>query len=180
MTQPQSQEEIGPVVHALQGMDHLLDLVWEPKAVMVAKGSYSPLGQLVPPRYEGRWQVIRYDTHNWHEDRRHNGRQYCVICTVTETIDADGIRCMVKDGAYAPIGPWLVDFMHMADAANMKAMSAIRAKLWGQEDAAELAGESDSDAMFTEALDKTHFNAVYAGGVGNWQGKGMDFSNTKE
>lgn len=180
MHQPQSQDEVEPVVRALQGIDHLLDVVWNPKAQMIAPGAYSALGVATPPSYDGRWQVIRYDTHNWHNERTINGRQYCVIVTVTETYDADGIRCMVKNGAYAPIGPWLIDYMHAADAQNVKAMTAIREKLWGQDDALEAADDAESDAMFRDALDKTHFDAVHAGGVGNWQGKGMDFTQPKE
>lgn len=179
MLAPQSLDEIEPVVSVLRGMDHLLSIIWEPKGKKISTGSYSVLGVASPPVYEGRWQVIRYDTANNHETRTHNGRQYCVICTVTQPERVDGILCLTAKGEYAPIGPWLIEVMQAADAANVRMATELRKKLWAQDDALETAGDCDEDAMFREALDKTHFSANYAGGVGNWQGKGMDFT-TKE
>ena len=175
MLAPQGDNEIAPVLSALRLIDPLLSVIWNPKAVMVGKGSYTALGVATPPAYDGRWQVIRYDTHHWSPTR-----DYCLICTVTETIVVDGIRCLVAGGKYAPVGPWLVEFMQAADAQNVRTMTALRKKLWAQDDALDNADESESDAMFIDALDKTHFDAAYAGGVGNWQGKGMDFTPPKE
>lgn len=175
MEAPQSQDEVGPVVAALKSIDHLLDIIWQPKAFMTARGSYSVTGTMTPPTYAGRWQVIRYETPNLSAKR-----DYCVICTVTEPVIHNGVRCLTEEGPYAPIGFWLVDFMHAADSANTKAMEAMRAALWSAEESIEHQHDAAEDAMAMESLDHVHFHANYAGGVGNWQGKGADFTPTKE
>lgn len=175
MNAPQSVDEIGPVVAALKGIDHLLDIIWNPKAFMIERGSYSVLGHVTPPKYAGRWQVIRYETPNLSVRR-----DYCVICTVTEPVEHRGILCLQEEGPYMPIGWWLVDFMQRADSANTKAMERLRAQLWAEEELLEHATDCAHEGMAIEALDHVHFDANYAGGVGNWQGKGADFTPTKE
>jgi hypothetical protein len=166
------------VVEALQRIDHLLDIIWQPKAFIVERGMYSVFGTLTPHTYAGRWQVIRYDTATLHPDRLLNGRSYCVICTVTTLAEHNGVPCLQQNGGYMPIGWWLVDFMQAADAANVQAIARLRARLSADEDRIEHA--ADDDAGDREALDRVHFDAVFAGGVGNWQGKGADFTPTKD
>lgn len=171
MDAPQSQDEVGPVVDALRRIDPLLDVIWNPKARMVERGAYSVLGKATAPKYVGRWQVIRYDTP--HTDSRRN---YCLICTITRPEVRDGITCLVDNGEYMPVGSWLVDFMQSADAANTRACEALRARLWAQDDALDSANDTADAAMATDALDRVHFDANYAGGVGNWMGRGAAFS----
>lgn len=175
MDAPQSKGEVEPVVRALKGMDHLLDLIWNPKAFMLERGSYSVLGQLIPPTYAGRWQVIRYDTPNLSPTR-----DYCVLCTVTQPVTHNGVVCLTEEGPYAPVGEWLVRYMQAADAANVRAATAMRARLWAAEEAIEHRHDAADDAMAAESLDHVHFHANYAGGVGNWQGKGAAFSPSAE
>lgn len=179
MLAPQSDSEVRPVVDALQRMDALLDVRWNPEAVMLAKGSYSELGKLIPPTYDGRWQIIRYDSANTGHAGVHEGRGYTVICTITEpTIDDHGVIAMAalrEGGAYAPLGEWVVTMMQQADAANVRQFEAIRRHLWAENDRAEDARDRLDEAAAIEALDHNHFQANYAGGVGNWQGKGADF-----
>lgn len=176
MDAPQSWEEVGPVVRALQGMDGLLDIRWNPCAFVLDKGAYSVTGKLTPPTYAGRWEVIRYQT----ASRLHAEREYTVICTVTKPQEFGGVLCLVARGEYMPIGEWLVDFMRSADAANVRHMTELRTKLWAHDEVLDHARDSAEEAMAREALDRVHFDAVYAGGVGNWQGKGTDFTPTQD
>ena len=169
MDAPQSMDEVRPVVEALQQLDGLLDIRWNPKAFQLEPGSYSEFGKLTPPTYAGRWEVIRYQTPNLSD-----ARDYCVLCTVTEPKDFDGILCLVDRGPYMPVGSWLVEYMRSADAANVRHMTDLRNKLWAQDDAFQHADDAAAEAMDREALDRVHFGAVFAGGVGNYQGRGFD------
>lgn len=175
MLAPQSWDEVGPVVEALQRLDGLLDVIWNPKAKMLARGAYSALGILTPPSYAGRWQVIRYNT-----EHTNSRRDYALICTVTQPVVVDGIRCLQADGEYAPVGWWLVELMQSADASNVRAFTALRNKIWAQDDALDTQDDAADDAMARESLDHVHFKAIFAGGVGNWMGKGADFTSTSE
>lgn len=169
---PQSDSEVLPVVEALRRLDPLLDVRWNPKKHVLVPGSYSVLGERIDPVYDGRWEVIRYQS----ASQLHRERDYAVIVTVSALIDVDGIPCMIDKGPYAPLGEWLVRYMQAADAANVQAFTAIRNKLWAQDDALEHAKDAEGEAKDRDALDRVHFDAVYAGGVGNWHGKGADFS----
>lgn len=171
MQAPQSRDEVEPVIRALQRMDGLLDVIWNPQAKMTSRGAYSVTGKLTPPTYEGRWQVIRYQT-----EHTNSRRDYALICTVTAPIDVDGIRCLQADGPYAPVGEWLVALMQSADAANVRTFTALRERLWAQDEKIEHEHDAAEEAMALESLDHVHFKGVYAGGVGNWMGRGANFT----
>lgn len=173
MLQPQSDDEIQPVIEALRRLDPLLSVRWNPKAVLLTTGSYTALGKATDPTYDGRWEVIRFET----ATKMRDDRDWALICTVTAPVEYGGTRCMVDVGAYAPIGAWLVEFMHAADAANAKAFAALRDRIHAEDDRRELAKDSFDDAAGRNALDRVHFDAVYAGGVGNWMGRGADFGS---
>ncbi len=179
--QPQSDEEIRAFVEQLRAAvnDPLLDIRWNAKAVMLAPGSYSVLGQRIDGRYDGRWQIIRYDD----PTRGHAGlnpeRGYTVICTVTELCEQEGILYMVplrEGGAYMPICDRLITFMRQCDSQNTAYFEELRKKVWAQHDRAEADLDKLDDSAAIEALDHVHFQGNYAGGVGNWQGKGADFA----
>jgi len=172
MLAPQSMDEVQPVIDALRRIDPLLDVIWNPNAKLLTRPFYSVTGQLTPGTYDGRWQVIRYNTAHTSAQR-----DYCLICTVTKPTEVGGILCLVDDGEYMHVGPWLVDLMRSADAANVRAFTEIRNKLWAQDDAIEHANDAAEEAAEREALDKVHFDAAYAGGVGNWQGTGAAFTH---
>lgn len=180
MLAPQSDEEIRPIVEGLKQLDQLLDVRWNPEAIIVAKGSYSALGKRVNPVYDGRWDVIRYDSPTHGHAGVHPDRGFTVICTVTEPKRENGILFMVplrEGGRYAPLGDWLLEFMRQSDAQNVNAFTALRQKLWAESDRAERAEDAINEGAVREALDHNHFHANYAGGVGNWQGKGADWKD---
>lgn len=170
--QPQSDRDIKPIIDRLRELDSLLNVRWNAEAILLEKGSYTETGKLIPPRYDGRWQVIR-DLPRGEES--HDGKPYTVICTVTEPHREGGILFMVKDGPYAPIGEWLLEYMHAADAANVRAFSELRDRLWRQHEAIEDREAQIDEAEAREGLDRVHHKANFAGGQGNWQGKGADF-----
>jgi hypothetical protein len=171
---PQSKEEIRPIIESIQTIDRLLDIIWNPQAVLLEKGRYSEIGKLIPPIYDGRWQVIRHQTENFHPERG----DYAVICTLTTPERHDGILCLTHDGPYAPVGEWVIELMRSADAQNVRQFEAIRNKLWRQHDLMEEREADINEAEAREGLDRVHFDANYAGGVGNWQGKGADFADS--
>lgn len=169
---PQSQEEVGRIVRELRLMDPLLDILWNPKAILVEKGSYTETGKLIPPIFDGRWEVIRHQTENMHPERG----DYAVICQLSQPARQDGLLYITKDGPYAPVGEWVLELMRSADAANVARFKAIRDKLWAQHDKLESDADKINESEAREGLDRVHFDANYAGGVGNWQGKGADFA----
>jgi hypothetical protein len=114
MLAPQSDAEVRPVVEALQRLDPLLDIQWQPKAILVRRGSYSVHGTRVDPEYDGRWEVIRWDT----SVSLHKERTWTRITLVTQLDLTGKYPQMVCDGPYMPIGPWLVSFMQLWDAAQ--------------------------------------------------------------
>ncbi len=152
-------------------MDRKLDVIWDEKAVMIATGSYSELGKLIPPTYDGRWKVIRHNTENLHPERG----DYAVLCTVTEYARKDGILFLIHDGGYAPVDDRLLELMRSADAQNVRAYEELRRRLWAQHDKMEADADAINEGEAREGLDRVHFKANYAGGVGNYQGKGADF-----
>lgn len=172
MLQPQSDEEIRPYIEELKRLDPLLDVRWNPESVMLTKGSYSELGKAIRPTYDGRWEVIRYQTASWRGD----DRPFVVICTVTEFGREGGILFMIKGGAYAPIGDWLLELMRSADSANVEQFTKLREKIWAQHDAADRAHDEIDEGAMREALDHQAFRQNFAGGVGRYHGKGADFS----
>lgn len=174
--QPQSDREIQPVIEQLRGnLDQLLNIVWNAQAILIAKGSYTETGKLVPPVYEGRWQVIRALPRN----EQTPDRQHTVICTLTEPQRQDGLLFMEKNGPYAPVGDWVLELMRAADAQNVRAFTERREKLWRQHNLLEEEEGKINEDEAREGLDRVHFKANYAGGVGNWS-KGADFGEVSK
>lgn len=116
MDQPQSDDEVALVERQLRSLDQGLSIRWNPRARVVRTGRYDGYGQLIPPAYEGRWEVWRHALTG--EDQR--------IWTVTE----QGSR----DGEYRPIDQRLVDDMRRWDAANVRAFQELRTRLWCEHD----------------------------------------------
>lgn len=174
--QPQSDREIRPIVEALRAMDEKLDLVWNPKQHMLTPGSYSETGKLIPPEYDGRWNVIRHQTENLHPERG----DYAVICVLSEPRRQDGILYLTKDGPYAPVGEWVLELMRSADAQNQRTFKALRHKLWAQHDQLHENDAKINEAEAREGLDRVLHKVNYAGGVGKYAGKGADFSGPQQ
>lgn len=156
------------MIEALKRLDHLLDVIWDPKAKMVARGSYDVLGGRLDPVYDGRWKIIRFDTPNL-DDRRN----YAVITTVTERVPvAPGHKAMTMqvDGAYAPIGMWLVEFMETWDRAQTAWVDAMAA-MDREHESAETIAHNDYVAAHQEAAHKVFRNAGGITLVGGAQSK---------
>jgi hypothetical protein len=127
MDAPQSDDEVRPVVAALQRIDPRLDVLWNPRCVLTRTGGYDAEGRLVAPTYEGRWQVILHDraiqTATW--------RDHVLVCTVTPpAADAPaGVPALTHNGPYAPLGEWLVEHLRAIDQANAASMAKISAAI---------------------------------------------------
>lgn len=175
MLAPQSDEEVRPVVEALRRrLDPLLDIRWEAKAVMTKRGHYSAIGESRLPEYDGRWEIIRYDpSASLHDDRIHNGQPYVRIIRITELASggiANKYPVMVADGAYAPVGMYLVAYMAVWDRAQQHFIKAMDA-LWEEHEAVDRLNHADSQAAHQEALHKVyreHGGEYWTGGA---QGK---------
>lgn len=171
-TQPQSDRDIRPIIEALQQIDPKLNIVWSPQHHIIEKGSYSPLGKLTPPTYDGRWLVIRHETENFHPERG----DFAVICVLSAPQRQDGILFITKDGPYAPVGEWVVELMRSADAQNVKMYAALRKKLWAQSDAVDDADGRINEAEAREGLDRVLHTTNFEGGRGKYPGQGADFA----
>jgi hypothetical protein len=158
---PQSGQDVQQVVEDLQRLDPLLDVRWEPKGKMVKRGSYDALGRVIRPVYDGRWQIIHYDT----SVKTADWRQYTLICTVTEPVRmAGGLMAMSADGEYAPLGPWLVEFMRQADKHNQEGARRMRERLDAMNDRSDQAAIDAGDDATAEAAGKQYFEGTKAGG----------------
>lgn len=149
MLQPQPDDEIRPVVEALRRLDPLLAIKWQPEAVLVERGAYSVLGKATRPTYDGRWQIVRYET----PSKLHDDRDYAVIITVTAIDASDPGRCMISRGPYAPIGAWVVDYMQRWDSAQARFADEMD-KVWAQHEMAERGDVSNQHALNQEVLNR--------------------------
>lgn len=137
------------MVEALRRLDPLLDVKWDPKAIMTAGGSYSVGGIARRPEYDGRWLVVRFDT----PTKLRDDRDYVVITMVTAIDETDVGRCMISRGPYAPIGMWLVGYMQRWDSAQAH-FAAEMEQLAAQHDAAEALDTTNDAALHQEVLNR--------------------------
>lgn len=175
MIAPQSDAEIRPFVEALQRIDPLIDIRWDPKAVMLDAGSYSVLGKAILPTYDGRWQVIRWQA-PLSRTPTNDRSDFIIITTVTEYTRKNGILQNIRGGAYEPVDDRLVELMRSADSHNTEQFRKLREKLWAANDQVDIDADKINDAEAREGLDRAHFKANYAGGAGNWLATGADFT----
>lgn len=165
MIQPQSDEAIRPIVDELKRLDSLVDVRWNPTAVLVKRGDYTVLGKRTDAEYDGRWQVIRYDTPGIHD------RNYVVLVTVTQPvrIGKRQILMMQSKGPYAPIEHWLIEYMQTWDAAQRR-FAENMASMWADHDQAEIAAVDAhvrDRAAHQEAAEKVYREG---GGGEYWMG----------
>jgi hypothetical protein len=157
---PQSGDDVRLVVEALQQLDPLLDIRWEPCARLIKAGSYDALGKLVAPIYEGLWEVVRYDSFNtatW--------RQHTRICFVTKPVRiAAGLDAMPADGEYAPLGMWLVAFLRQADQWNQEEARRRSKELDALNERLDAQRIGDGEDGIEEAASKQYHAGTKAGG----------------
>lgn len=160
---PQSEDEIAPIRAALRSRcnDPLLDLRWNAQCFR-KKTAYDAQGLVAGETWEGRWQVVRYDT-----DRLHLERSFAVICTVTAIDPPNAVRkypIMTDHGDYMPIDYRIVDYMQLWDRANGRLAKEAMQQAWAEHDLAEQ--PEDTRAANQEGLEK-----VYHAAAGKyWQG----------
>jgi hypothetical protein len=157
MDAPQGPDEVRPVVEQLRLLDPRLDVLWNPRCVLVTAGGYDALGRLIAPVYDGRWQVILHDralqTATW--------RDHVLVCTVTApAADAPpGVHALTHDGPYAPLGEWLVEHLRAIDQANAANVARISAAL----DAAAARQDRARDDATAEAVGEACRRAFHTG-----------------
>lgn len=117
MDAPQSREDVDRIERQLQALDAGLTIRWNPRARVVRVGRYDCYGHLIPPEYEGRWEIWRHALDG--QEQR--------IWVVTEQDSSDG--------EYRPIDDRLVTDMRQWDAANVHAFEDLRKRLWAEHDA---------------------------------------------
>jgi hypothetical protein len=166
--QPQSDEEVTRVVRGLRALDVRLDVVWNPSAVCIKKSFYDVMGHSLPAIYDGRWQVIRHDTESLHAGKP------LVVVTVTQPVRSGPrqILMMERDGAYAPLGDWLVEYMQTCDAAG-RAYVAMMLEKQRLDDGVE----AEQDALIHDtAAHQEAAEKVYHDTAGPyWMGRGANF-----
>lgn len=165
MNQPQSDEQIRPVVEALRRRDPLLDVIWDPKARMLKPGNYDAAGGIrTDPVYDGRWRVIRRDTNGL------QNRDYVIICTVTKPtrIGRRQILFMEENGEYAHVEEWLTEFIDTWDRAARHAMDVEKER---DRIDAEIDAEEDTRAAHQQALEKVFHESGGTHAIGGAQGK---------
>src|SRR3954471_3031712 len=108
MDAPQSAVEIAPVEQALRLLDDQLRIVWNPMCVASRPGYIDALGQVSPPVYDGRWEIIRLQGH----------------------IDPNPVVIWIWGTELGPARPYravdysLVEFMRKWDASNREVIDA--------------------------------------------------------
>ena len=158
---PQSGEDVESVVRDLKPLDVRLGVRWEPRAVLVRRGRYTGEGKLIDPVYRGLWEIILDDkqagTADW--------RSWTRICFVTEPTEvATGLRAMAQDGAYAPLGPWVVEFLRQADKHNRDEAQRLSKRLDSMNERNDEAKLADGDDAIEEAASKQYHAGTKAGG----------------
>lgn len=165
MSAPQSDIEVLPVVAEINRLvDPHLDIVWNPKAVMVAKGSYNAVGQRTEPTYRGLWEIRRLRDPNATESHR-DWRHIMYVTEPKPPLGPDQPELMQEDGPYAPVGEWLVRYLCKLDRYNVRTYTQLQADL----DTQNAKAKRDQDAAMQEAyaphIDRTYFDGTMEGGV---------------
>lgn len=158
---PQSGEDVASVLRGLRELDPRFGIRWEPRAVMVERGSYDPLGKVVEPKYRGLWEITLDDktfgTANW--------RSWTRVCFVTKPVEvAAGLTAMAQDGEYAPLGEWVVQFMREADRHNQREVERRRKRLDDMNERADNRAMAAGDDATEEAASKQYHAGTKAGG----------------
>jgi hypothetical protein len=152
MEQPQDEATRLEVVTQLRNRvnDSLLDIRWNPESYITSPGAYDAYGLPVPPRREGRWEVIR----------NLESGVTILVWQVREEITE----------AYRPLGTWLVDYMMKWDRANRFWMDEQK-RLFDQEEADDRLAAANADAEDAEnfnrfAVDNFSMKQVRGVGIG--------------
>lgn len=132
MEQPQDEATRLEMVTQLRNRvnDSALDIRWNPLSYITSPGAFDCYGLPIPPRREGRWEVIRH-------------------LETGDTILVWQVKEEITE-AYRPLGPWLLDYMMRWDRANRFWMDEQKKVLDAQETQERL------DAASAEAEDTEH------------------------
>jgi len=139
--QPQSQEEIAPIEAELRKLDSQLRIRWNPRAIMVSRGTIDAVGHSGEPVYRGLFQVERIPGES------------NLVPSVIYLVCEDG----AGKQAYKPVGYWLVDFFNKWDAGQRHFLDLMR-QAWAEHDAVEEArGQISDEGGAQQFLEEEHF-----------------------
>jgi len=165
--QPQSQEQVQPVVDALRRLDPLLDIRWNPQALIMRHGQYDVNGRPLPAIYDGRWEVVRYDTPHVGGAMFAGQRQgHDAPCAVIYQVRGE-------QECYKPIGLWLIDFMQQWDSQQAHFRDELERMRLEDEREQEAALAIDEGAV-EEIVHGLAFASKHEGGRSVWYGGGFD------
>lgn len=109
----------------IQLLDPNLRLVWNPSAFISTPGCFDAYGNIVPARYEGRWQV---------QIKGYGDGELTVVHTLGSETDATK--------PYRSPGPWLVQYLREWDAAQRHFMESMK-KAMEEEERMKASAESE-------------------------------------
>lgn len=158
---PQCAAEVEPIVAELRRLvDPYFEIQWQPRAVL-EKRRYDANGRITEDSWRGRWELIKprdpFVTVSY--------RDYQHICFVTVPVPmGPGIQGMSDDGAYAPVGEWLVRHMQMADHFNRLGIEQMNERLDAMNDAQERAQAEAKRDIANQIGDRQFFQGTMEGG----------------
>lgn len=129
-----------------------LRLTWNPVALLVSPGCFDAFGLPVPPRYDGRWQVV--------VKGRLDGED-----TVVHTLGAESNNLK----PYRAPGPWLIQYMREWDSANRAFVESMQ-RMYAEAEAEQRTLKTRADE---KADEETHRFATNHGAKNHWA-VGMD------
>jgi hypothetical protein len=168
---PQSPVEVQPVIDGLRAIDPRLDIVWNPTAIITKRGGYNASGGITAPTFDGRWVVILRDP----ELKTANWREHTQILVVTRpTTSIPGVHAMEADGAYMPLGQWLVDYMRAIDRANVENATKVSAMLDDHMRRQDESAQRELDAAVEQAAHRLWDDAHREAGVAQFHPVAID------
>lgn len=153
------------MVDALHRLDSLLDLRWNPQALVMRHGQYDANGKVLPPIYDGRWEVVRRNTPHVGGAVFEGKRGDSDVAVIYQ------VRGPKEE--YKPIGWWLVEFMQQWDSQQAHFRDELE-KMRAQDAAEDEARLRGDDAAIEEIVHGIAFGLKHEGGRSVWYGGGFD------
>lgn len=150
---------------ALQALDALLDVRWNPHALILEPPRLDVYGRGIPARYDGRWEVVRRMTDKAYED---DGDKKRVVYQVRG-----------PDSEYKPLGMWLVEYMQRWDSQQRHFRDEMEKVRRAEELAEQQAMEVDVGAV-EHGVHQLAFAVKHEGGRSVYFGQGTDYAAMAE
>lgn len=124
-------------------MDDALRVRWNPKTVMSTMPKWDTEGRLIPAKYEGRWEVGKFQNGEWK-----------VIWTVVNPEDSE---------SYMPVGGWLVEFFRKWDSQQAHFRGEMEKARREHDEAEARSAVWQDEAAAREALERK-YSQLHPGG----------------